>query len=123
MTGGGPQSNHARITAAAARRTGLDCHLAVGRRARRPEGNLLLDELFGATLHFDGAGDYSEIEAAIETLAGGLPPRADGVRDPRRRCLDDRVAATRSRSTSCARNSTAPDWSVVADGSGRHART
>ena len=35
VTGGGPQSNHARITAAAARRLGLECHLALG--GDRPE--------------------------------------------------------------------------------------
>ena len=70
VTGGGPQSNHARMTAAAANRLGLDCHLALaGRAPRRHDGNLLLDDLLGATLHFTGARDYYEIETSIEELA------------------------------------------------------
>lgn len=73
VTGGGPQSNHARITAAAAARIGLDCHLALG--GPPPDvhdGNLLLDELLGAHLHFGGAEDYYGIEAAIDELATRL---------------------------------------------------
>ncbi len=79
VTGGGAQSNHARMTAAAANRLGLDCHLAVG--GREPEtysGNLLLDRVLGATLHFTGAESYYEVESAIEEVAAGLT--ADGRR-------------------------------------------
>ena len=69
VTGGGAQSNHARITAAAASRLGLDCHLALaGRAPRRHDGNLLLDDLFGATVHFTGARDYYEIETSIDAI-------------------------------------------------------
>jgi len=58
VTGGGRQSNHARITAAAARRFGLECHLALaGERPDRHDGNMLLDDLLGAHLHFDPATD------------------------------------------------------------------
>lgn len=73
VTGGGPQSNHARLTAAAAARAGLGCHLALaGPVPDRVEGNLLLDHLLGATLHFDGAIDYDEIEADIRRVADRL---------------------------------------------------
>jgi D-cysteine desulfhydrase family pyridoxal phosphate-dependent enzyme len=73
VTGGGPQSNHARMTAAAANRLGLRCHLALaGHEPSQRDGNLLLDELLGATLHFTGAREYYEIESSIETLAGSL---------------------------------------------------
>lgn len=73
VTGGGPQSNHARITAAAARQMGLDCHLALaGDPPSGRDGNLMLDELLGANLHFDGADGYYDIEAAIGALTERL---------------------------------------------------
>jgi len=53
VTAGGIQSNHCRLTAAAARKTGLDCHLVLnGTPPEIPNGNLLLDTLFGAKIHF-----------------------------------------------------------------------
>ena len=58
VTLGGPQSNHVRQTAAAAARLGLDCTLVLrGRPPSERLGNLLLDELFGARLHWAGARD------------------------------------------------------------------
>lgn len=52
-TFGGLQSNHARITAAAARRCGLEPHLFYFEpQPRRLEGNLLLCRILGARLHF-----------------------------------------------------------------------
>jgi D-cysteine desulfhydrase family pyridoxal phosphate-dependent enzyme len=79
VTGGGAQSNHARMTAAAANRLGFECHLAVG--GKEPSvysGNLLLDRVLGATLHFTGADSYYEVESAIEEVAAQLA--ADGLR-------------------------------------------
>lgn len=73
VTGGGAQSNHARMTAAAASHLGLGCDLAIG--AHQPDdlaelgGNLLLDHLLGATLHFTGRDDYYAIEESIEEVA------------------------------------------------------
>ncbi len=53
VTTGGIQSNHCRLTAAAARKAGLDCHLVLnGTEPKRPNGNLLLDKIFGATIHY-----------------------------------------------------------------------
>jgi D-cysteine desulfhydrase family pyridoxal phosphate-dependent enzyme len=79
VTGGGAQSNHARMTAAAANRLGFDCHLAVGGKEPRVySGNLLLDRVLGATLHFTGADSYYDVESAIEELAADLA--ADGRR-------------------------------------------
>lgn len=73
VTGGGPQSNHARITAAAAATAGLECHLALaGPPPAHTDGNLLLDHLLGATLHFEGAIDYYDIERDIEAVAARL---------------------------------------------------
>ena len=61
ITGGAAQSNHCRQTAAAAAASGLECHLALGGEARGlPSGNLLLDYLFGAKIHW--AGEYRKGE-------------------------------------------------------------
>jgi L-cysteate sulfo-lyase len=57
ITTGARQSNHARLSAAAAARAGLSCELiltdTVARddEAYRRNGNVLLDDLFGATVH------------------------------------------------------------------------
>ncbi len=53
VTAGGIQSNHCRLTAASARRAGLHCHLVLnGTPPEIPNGNLLLDNLFGADIHY-----------------------------------------------------------------------
>ncbi len=53
ITAGAVQSNHCRQTAAAAAQFGLACHLVLrGTRPRVANGNLLLDTLLGATVHF-----------------------------------------------------------------------
>ena len=53
VTAGGLQSNHCRLTAAAAAKAGLDCHLVLnGRPCKEMSGNLLLDTIFGATVHY-----------------------------------------------------------------------
>jgi len=55
ITGGAMQSNHCRQTAGAAAAVGLECHLALG--GEKPpfaDGNLLLDHLFGAIIHWCG---------------------------------------------------------------------
>lgn len=60
VTFGGLQSNHVRITAAAARKIGMQPHLFFfERRPERLVGNLLLNELIGARMHFIpfGGGD------------------------------------------------------------------
>ncbi|TKC91839.1 D-cysteine desulfhydrase family protein [Trinickia terrae] len=57
ITVGGKQSNHARLTAAAAARAGLKCELVLSRMVDRDDedytrnGNVLIDRLFGATIH------------------------------------------------------------------------
>jgi len=55
ITGGAAQSNHCRQTAAAAAMCGMACHLVLGGHAPAIlTGNLLLDQLFGATIHWSG---------------------------------------------------------------------
>jgi len=55
ISGGAEQSNHCRQTAAAAAMAGLECHLVLG--GESPEifnGNLLLDQILGAQIHWTG---------------------------------------------------------------------
>jgi 1-aminocyclopropane-1-carboxylate deaminase/D-cysteine desulfhydrase-like pyridoxal-dependent ACC family enzyme len=121
VTGGGPQSNHARQTAAAANVLGLQCHLALaGGAPSRHDGNLLLDHLLGATLHFTDAGDYYEIERAIEDLtrklaAEGLRPYGIPVGGA---SVTGAVAYARAIDELRGQLPSDPDWIVVADGSG-----
>jgi D-cysteine desulfhydrase family pyridoxal phosphate-dependent enzyme len=121
VTGGGAQSNHARITAAAASRIGLACHLALAGRAPEVlDGNLLLDDLFGATLHFTMARDYYAIEASIEELAAGL--RSEGRRPfaipVGGASVTGVVAYARAIDELRTQVELDPDWIFVADGSG-----
>ncbi len=79
VTAGGVQSNHARMTAAAAARTGLDCVLAFNaERPARTEANQVLDVLFGAERRFLGRIPMDDLNAAIDGIAGEL--RAAGRR-------------------------------------------
>ena len=70
LTTGAAQSNHARMTAAAARAAGLGVHLVLTADVDPPlQGNLLLDRIFGAVIHFvpppaDPALATSDEEAA-----------------------------------------------------------
>jgi len=77
ITGGAAQSNHCRQTAAAAAASGLGCHLALGGSPpAAPAGNLLLDELLGAEVHWGGphrkGEDIPAIAAALRA-EGGKP--------------------------------------------------
>ena len=122
MTGGGAQSNHARMTAAAANQIGFGCHLALaGGEPKRHDGNLLIDDLLGATLHFTGARDYYEIESRhreahrASSTADGLKPFAIPVGGAS--VTGRRRVRRRDRRAAHARPSD-PNWIFVADGSG-----
>src|SRR5437870_11555674 len=68
VTGGGRQSNHVRMTAAAANRLGLACTVVLSSgEPDVPTGNVVLDELLGPAMVWAGALDYYGLEAAIET--------------------------------------------------------
>lgn len=55
ITGGSPQSNHARLTAACARRAGLEAWLCfAGKHMGIQQGNLLLDHILGAEMKTTG---------------------------------------------------------------------
>ncbi len=75
LTAGGLQSNHARMTAAAAAALGMDAALFLsGEDPGYRQGNLLLDELLGADVFFLGEGEGHE--ASMEAQAEKL--RAEG---------------------------------------------
>jgi D-cysteine desulfhydrase len=74
ITAGAPQSNHARQTAAAAARYGLQCVLVLGPLAPpERQGNLLLDDLFGARIRWAGDRDRHALmeEVAAEERSAG----------------------------------------------------
>lgn len=65
ITSGAPQSNHARVTAAAAARLGLGCVLVLGGHAPdRALGNLLLDQLADAEIIWSGERPVAEVAAS-----------------------------------------------------------
>lgn len=80
VTAGAAQSNHARMTAAAAATLGLKCHLVLA----GPEdstGNALLDRILGATIHWAPRSDWEVLWEMVKTVAaelsaGGLSPMA-----------------------------------------------
>lgn len=73
LTTGGPQSNHARATAAAAARLGLKAVLLLaGKPPAARVGNLLLDDLFGAEVRFPGAITPADQQRALEAAAADL---------------------------------------------------
>ncbi|WP_415767383.1 D-cysteine desulfhydrase family protein [Pseudomonas sp. ZB1P45] len=69
ITVGGIQSNHARLTAAVCARLGLACELILTRAVPKTDvdyelnGNVLLDQLFGAQLQVLAGGSDSLVEA------------------------------------------------------------
>ena len=65
VTTGAPQSNHARLTAAAAARLGLECVLVLrGTEPPAARGNLILDALAGARIVWAGDAPLDEVAAA-----------------------------------------------------------
>lgn len=87
IQGAGSQSNHCRQAAAAASKLGLDCHLVLARdeagtgadaSTEVPQGNLLLDRILGAKIHWTDVPLGAPLEAEKLALAERL--RAQGRR-------------------------------------------
>jgi len=74
ITAGAIQSNHCRQTAGAAASLGLECHLVLGgEEPEQPQGNLLLDKVYGCHIHWAGENRKGEdIPALVAQL------KADG---------------------------------------------
>jgi len=85
VTTGAVQSNHARMTAAAARAAGLRAALVLTTRVPAPpvQGNYLLDRLFGAEIRLIPAGDDPRLAVApdeaahVDELVAGLRARGE----------------------------------------------
>lgn len=82
---GAVQSNYVRVTAAAACASGLDCHIQLEDRVAgmgagyRTGGNVLLDRMFGATLHhLPAEASEADADAGLDAIADDL--RAKGRR-------------------------------------------
>jgi D-cysteine desulfhydrase family pyridoxal phosphate-dependent enzyme len=68
VTFGGLQSNHARLTAAAARKLGMEPHIFYfDRRPSSLVGNLLLNDLLGAKMHFFPLGAGGDGSMTLQT--------------------------------------------------------
>jgi len=78
VTSGAVQSNHARTTAAAARVAGMGASLVLTGQPEGPtaQGNLLLDHLLGAEVHFAGDDPGAEA-AAVATVMESLRQRGE----------------------------------------------
>jgi 1-aminocyclopropane-1-carboxylate deaminase/D-cysteine desulfhydrase-like pyridoxal-dependent ACC family enzyme len=73
VTGGGRQSNHVRLTAAAANRLGLDCTIVLGSpEPKVPTGNVVLDHVLQPRIVWAGDLGYDAMEAAIRDEAARL---------------------------------------------------
>ncbi len=83
MTQGAIQSNHARQTAAFSAKLGIDCHILLEDRAGSVEdnynhnGNVLLDQLHGATAEKRGPG--LDMNAEMEAVADKLRAKGRNV--------------------------------------------
>ncbi|MEU9125829.1 D-cysteine desulfhydrase family protein [Streptomyces sp. NPDC048506] len=76
VTTGAPQSNHARLTAAAGARLGLDVVLVLaGSPGASESGNLALDGLFGATVVWAGDAGGPALHAAAHEVTERLRNR------------------------------------------------
>ncbi|MCW7942891.1 cysteine desulfhydrase [Streptomyces hygroscopicus] len=81
VTTGAAQSNHARLTAAAAARLGLDAVLVLPGTpgsVTSNSGNLVLDGLLGARIHWAGDGDRGVLAGAADDVCRQL--RREGAR-------------------------------------------
>ncbi len=122
VTAGGLQSNHARVTAAAAAAAGLDCHLVLsGSRPERLQGNTALDALLGATLHFVATGPErtARLSALAEELRrAGRKPYVIPIGGSAPLGALGYVLALREVQEECARRGLRPEAIVVAASSG-----
>ncbi|MFE2068240.1 pyridoxal-phosphate dependent enzyme [Streptomyces sp. NPDC059467] len=76
VTSGAPQSNHARLTAAAGARLGMDTVLVLaGEPTETAAGNLALDGLLGARIVWAGSVGGAELAAVLDRVVGELRER------------------------------------------------
>lgn len=72
LTAGGPQSNHAMLTAACAARLGMKSILVLKKRGILSGGNLILNQIYGAEVRFVDTDTYDDVYAEINRLMENL---------------------------------------------------
>jgi L-cysteate sulfo-lyase len=121
VTCGAAQSNHARQTAAAAARFGLDCVLVLrGTEPREVQGNLLLDRLLGAQVVWAGGEPLPERQAQVaqELRGHGRRPYVVPYGGSNPIGASGYVAAMEELLDQCARRDLRFDHVVLASSSG-----
>ena len=68
LTAGGPQSNHAMLTAACASRLGMKAILVLKQRGELTGGNLILDDIYNADVRFVDTDTYDDVYAEMERI-------------------------------------------------------
>ena len=65
LTAGGPQSNHAMLTAACAAKLGMKSILVLKKRGELTGGNQILDRIYGADVRFVDTDTYDDVYAEM----------------------------------------------------------
>ena len=68
LTAGGPQSNHAALTAACAGKLGMESILVLKKRGELTGGNLILDSIFGAEVRLVDTDSYDDVYAEMDRI-------------------------------------------------------
>lgn len=68
LTAGGPQSNHAMLTAACAGQLGMKSILVLKKRGELTGGNLILDSIFGAEVRLVDTDSYDDVYAEMDRI-------------------------------------------------------
>ena len=72
LTAGGPQSNHAMLTAACAAKLGMKAILVLKKRGELTGGNQILDRIYGADVRFVDTDTYDDVYAEMERIMDEL---------------------------------------------------
>lgn len=72
LTAGGPQSNHAMLTAACAAKLGMKSILVLKKRGELTGGNQILDRIYGADVRFVDTDTYDDVYAEMERIMDEL---------------------------------------------------
>lgn len=75
ITCGGIQSNHARATAIAATKLGMNVHLVLKENEPEKQGNYFMNQMIGATIHHISTDMYKERHAYMKNLKAELDIR------------------------------------------------
>ena len=68
LTAGGPQSNHAMLTAACASRIGMKAILVLKKRGEITGGNLILDDIYNAEVRLVDTDSYDDVYAEMDRI-------------------------------------------------------